>query len=75
MTDDKRWAITVNLLSLIPALVKGVPEAIELFHRMTDTLKRGLTTDDLQLAADEFDAAATKLLATIAEAEAKAKSA
>lgn len=72
MTDEKRWSITINILSLIPALMKGIPEAIELYRKMTDTLKRGLTPEDLEIAGDEFDAATTKLLASVAEAEAKA---
>lgn len=44
--SQKEYSIIINLLTVVPAIVKQVPEAIELYNRMMDALKDNSVSEE-----------------------------
>ena len=62
--DTKEWKLTINLLSLVPYVARGIPEAVALYEKTMQALKSGVTEDEMKAALDERDALIDKILAS-----------
>lgn len=62
MNTEQKVEVIVNILPLIPAVVKGIQEATELYNRMIQALKDGITTEELNAAINERDAVLERII-------------
>lgn len=62
MNTEQKVDIIVNILPLIPAVVKGIQEATELYNRMIQALRDGITPDELNSAINERDAVLERII-------------
>lgn len=62
MDTEKKINIIINILPLIPAVVKGVQDATELYNRMIQALKDGITPEEMESAINERDAVLQRIV-------------
>lgn len=60
--DEKKWQIVVNLLTLVPLVLRGIQEAEELYNRMLTGLKDGLTEEEWAAALADRDAVLARVI-------------
>jgi hypothetical protein len=60
--DEKKWEIVVNLLTLVPLVLRGIQEAEELYNRMLTGLKDGLTPEEWADALQKRDDVLARLV-------------
>jgi hypothetical protein len=62
--SDKKWEIVVNLLTIVPAVLKEVPGAVDLYHKMMTALKDDKISDEeWNSVLAERDALMTSIIA------------
>lgn len=70
--EKKEWELVVNLLTLVPAIVRGIQPAIDAYNRGVDALKGGVTDDELAEAGTRLDAELATSRELLAAMETKA---
>lgn len=63
MTDEKKWEIVLNLLTVLRVAIVAVPEAKAFYDKMLAALKDGITADEWDSLLAERDAALDSLIA------------
>jgi len=62
LNSDQKIDFMINLLPLIPPMIKGIQEAVDLYEKTVAALKNGVTVEEMNTALGERDAVLQRVI-------------